>query len=767
MLLVLTLAGCHAMQSMNEGDRAMLAGRPQEALLSYQRAALYDSRLHADPDYRIKVREATWQAAFADGQSQTLARNWEQAIAAYEIALANNPGFLPAADGLARAKVGGAQIRYDQSIADADRGDLRSAEANLNQALRWDPGHAGAKAAMDSIARRDVPSASEQRYAGALRSVEAKQWDVVATETAAIIAMDRNHLPARALLHRSRGELAASRKVHEQASAQFSNQRFDDAAALAKQSLDIWSTNPDATDLLKRAQAKRDESEQHFTKAKALSERGEFDAALKAMSDCLEVYPYHSSGATYMRQIRLDAAATYNAEGRRLIAADKLDDAADAFRLALRYVSDDAAAKDGLIEVTYAYGQGAEKLGLAGNALLFYMDAVAKRPRTQKYVEAEKRVRAAIGEQVAFSVSLDVSDPQGQDTSDTKALQSRATALAAKEKPAYVTLVTPQANDNAQLKGPLYRAQVTMQAIQIQQAQIRKDRKEHLFTAYRPVPNPDIPQLEGQLQNAERDLAIARRNLVRSSCGSCGGRGHVVCNYCRGSRIEQCHHCGGRGRVNIHGRISFCNYCGGRGREACHHCSNGYFRCDRCGGRGFFMEVDSVAVNRAERQVYDLRSRLSREPVSVQQEYTVRWPYEEETHQKTGEFSASVRIDEAKSNTAIQSFDVLPRFSQMDSVVLNPAPEYGLPADDLRLPPDDTVYRVLVEDGATQLARGALQAATVARANGFIAKGNEEAKAKRTHQDIEARVAAMVLLESVKPSEAKRILNEIRNPSSP
>ena len=176
------------------------------------------------------------------------------------------------------------------------------------------------------------------------------------------------------------------------------------------------------------------------------------------------------------------------------------------------------------------------------------------------------------------------------------------------------------------------------------------------------------------------------------------------------------------------------------------------------------MEIDSFAVSRAERAVYDMRSRLSREPVTVQQQYQVRWPYEQETHRKTGEFAASVRVDEAGSNTVLQSFDVTPTFSQTDTVVLNPAPQYGLQPDDLRLPPDDTVYRVLIDDGASQLSRGTLQAAAVARANEFIAKANEQAKEGRTDLDIEARVAAMVLLEPVRPSEAKRILEEIRNP---
>ena len=385
------LTGCQATQYMNRGDRALLEGRPHEALASYQRAAMYDAKLRADPEYRAKLTEATWQAAFADGQAQSAVQNWEQAIASFEVAVENNPGFQPAIAGLAKAKVGGAQLRYDRAITNADEGDLKSAEANLNQALAWNPSHASARAALDSIARRDLPTASEQRYAGALKHVEAKHWDTVASETSAIISLDQNHLPARALLHRAKGQLAESRQIHEQASTQFGNMRYDDAIELAKRSLSVWSTNADATYVLNRAQAKRHESEKHYVRAQMLADQGDFDGALTAMGDCLDVYPYHPAGATFMKQTRLDAAATYNAEGKKQLAAGNLNEAEQAFRRVLRYVPNDADAKDGLVEVIYAFGQGAEKQGLHGNALLFYMDAVSQRPKSQKYADAERR----------------------------------------------------------------------------------------------------------------------------------------------------------------------------------------------------------------------------------------------------------------------------------------------------------------------------------------------------------------------------------------
>jgi hypothetical protein len=313
--------------------------------------------------------------------------------------------------------------------------------------------------------------------------------------------------------------------------------------------------------------------------------------------------------------------------------------------------------------------------------------------------------------------------------------------------------------------GPLYRAMVTLRSIHVATQRVSRENKTHTYTAYRAIANPAIPSLENDLIIAERELRIARARQIQVRCGACGGGGHANCGACSGSRYSTCGGCAGRGAIRIKGGGSqICNACRGAGRITCSRCGGvGHFHCSRCGGKGVYFDFDHALIRARQQDVANLRYRLDREPATVRQQYVVEWPYLQETHRKVGDVDASVRLETAGGDL-VQAFDVKPTFSVTDTVILNPNPAVGLPNDELTLPTDEAAYRALIDDAAGNAATNILAMATIARANAFIAQANDHAKAGKADLDLEARMAAVILLEPVRPAEAKRVLEEIRNP---
>ncbi len=756
--LAVGLAGCDSMQYVQRGDQAMIAGNAGAALRNYQQAAASDSNLRNDAVFRAKLHEASWRAAFEDGEAASRQSNWPQAIRSYEEVLRLEPGYTMAAEGLSQAKKQGAQQLYEHALQVADAGNLNQAGNDLSQAVAWDASHSPARTALDSLQRRGN-AASEQAYDAAVRLMDQKDWTQADRELSAIIAGDPNHLPSRASLRKARDQTAQSRKTYESASRLYSEKRLDDAIAAAKQALAVWSTNAEAADILAKAQADRQRSEQLFEQAKGFAGQQNWDAAIAAADQSLQVYPFHPSAPRVLADARQSAAAALVAEGQRHLKAGEPEKAAGSFRSALAYVPGDPVAKDGLIDVAYEHGRGAEKDGLWGSALLWYLDAVSQRSSSQ-FKQAEARARAAVELRAAMAIALSVGDARGQATADSNALENKLAPELTRTKPAFVTLVP--AAGNAPPNSPLYKAAVTLNRIEVNSRLVSRDARTHVFQGVRQAPNPAVPALERDLAQAERDLAFARSRLIRYSCDPCGGRGHTDCSFCRGGHVA-CNYCKGAGKTTLN---KPCSACGGRGYSICTRCRGGHFHCSRCGGRGFYNDYDHALVRGRERDVAELRRRLRYEPVLIDERYEVRHPYVQEVHEKTGRLDAQVSVNDAAANAAAQTFDVNPSFNQVDTAIINANPALGLRDDPLSLPDDGNVHRALLEDGAARTAKGILQAAVVARANQFIAQANDFAKAGNVEQDVEARMTAAVMLQSVRPDETKRILSELRNPKN-
>ncbi len=762
-VFALILAGCEATQYVNRGDSDLAAGRPTQALANYKRALQKDPKLREQPDFQAKLLEANWQSSFAEAQSFEAQLGWEQAIAKYEETLRYKPGHPPAIQGIARAKVRGSDSRYESALDDANNGQLDKAAGNLRKALALNPNNASALGALASI-EGGAPPASAQAFVSAQTLSTNRQWQQAASAYNTIIRNDRNHLPSRAARYEANQKLSQSKNLASTAAKQFDGKRLDQAITSATQSLDIWPNNRPAQRTFERAKAQRDEAEALFTQAKQQLGNQQWDAAIASVGQTRQVYPYHPGINGFEQKVRQEAVDTYVREGNRLLAAGELEAASHTFRAAFKYDRNSDAAKRGLAEVAFAHGQGAENDGLPGNAMLWYLDANRQRPKDQKYQQALDRVRAAINAKAAIQLAAVVTDSNQKTNDDTKALQDEINAQIVAGKPAFVHLVDGNAKPNP--KNPLFKAMVTLNRIQTQQRLVSSTKQVHVYTDYRNVPNPKIPYLEAELRSAERDLARARINRIRHICRSCSGRGHTHCNSCGGKGKGHCSACRGAGKKKVGDKHTSCRVCGGHGHSTCNTCrGRGNFPCGKCGGKGHYFAIDTRAIHRAQSRVRDAAHRLDCEPRLVRESFRAHWPYTLEVHAMTGEASSVANIvDVAANNKVINSLSVNPIFNVSDKLVLNANPSVGLREDRLVLPSNAVAYRTLVQSMAKKTAPALIEAAAVERANAFIREANAQARAGRADLDLEARMTAMVILESIRPKEAQKILSDIHNP---
>lgn len=741
LICIVTLTGCKATRYVDRGDEDLLAGRPSMALANYKRALAKDPNLREKPAFQAKLLEANWRSSFEEAKSYERQLGWEQAISKYEETLRYHPGFQPAIDGIAAAKTRGANQRYETALNNANNGDLGKAAVNLRRSLELNRNNASALSALASI-EGGAPPATAAAYSQAQSLTNARQWQHAATAYEAIIRSDRNHLPSRIELFKAKQKLDASTSLSTTAAKQLGERRLDASIASAKESLAIWPSNNPAQESLSRALSQREQAEALYQQALQQKGNQQWDAAIISAQKVRAAFPFHPAMGGFDQQVKDEAAQTYVTEGNRLLEAGELEAANNTFRAAFKYKPSDNAAKKGLAEVAHAHGKGAETDGLPGNALLWYMDSQRQQPKDNKYQEAVSRARAKVAVTANFDITLTTQDSKNNTNADTAKLQEVLTRELIATKPAYVNVTAGGANQR--VRGPLYKAMVTLNRIQTEQRLISTQRKVHVFTNYKSVPNPKIPYLDREFHSAERELARARVAQIRNRCNSCSGRGDINCSRC-----------GGRGKHRHGDKESACSVCGGRGHSS----------CGRCGGRGHYFAIDSYRVNRAAARVNDLARQLRHEPRFVKEKYQLQWPYTVETHARRGEASAVLNVIDANANNkTINSLTVNPVFNITDQMIVNPNPKLGLQEDRLVLPTDAFAYNALMDGAAKKAVPAILEAAAVERANSFINEANKHAREGRADLDLEARMTAMVILEPVRPKDAQKILTAIHNP---
>lgn len=579
--LTLTFAGCGPGRDelIRRGDACMHLDRPAEAVTHYGKALEKDPHLTADDVFMTKLRRAKAHSAYRKGTDHAAGRDWRAAIASFQRSVENDPTFRKAADALRNARRQGAKAHHRRALDYADQGDLNRAIGELKRALELDGDNLDAKDALQSVRQRKVGQTGRAGtlYNSAVAMQQEKRWLKSAGALNEAIALNPNHLPARADLHRSLSVLVRARSQYRSGANLLADKRLDEAIRTLGGALEAWPFFAEATEALAQAKASRRQVEDLYTKATALAKQDRWDDVVEATVAALRIYPYHQHARVLLPQARQSAAAAHCDRGDRLLAAGDFDEADEAFQRAAFHVPESSLARKGQAKADYMRGLAAEKKQLWGNALLSYIKA-ADHAAGGDYTGKLRAMRLKVLDRISFTVGVKAVVSDRGSIVDPASARSCALQCLGGERPRFVAIAPDKAWAQA-----TYSATLRLDEPELETRRTGRYDKTHQYTIHRKVPNPEIPRLRGLIRSGRSGLDRLTREYNRL-CATCSGKGNVTCSTCRGTTRYRCVHCGGGGRTR-------CGHCGGAGRAAhhlnCTHCgASGRLKCATCQGGG-------------------------------------------------------------------------------------------------------------------------------------------------------------------------------------
>jgi len=237
-------------------------------------------------------------------------------------------------------------------------------------------------------------------------------------------------------------------------------------------------------------------------------------------------------------------------------------------------------------------------------------------------------------------------------------------------------------------------------------------------------------------------------------CADCGGTGRFgrhMCKRCKGLGLVSCPTCGGRKTVH-------CPICSTAKKK------RGYLVCPRCKGTGRRGKVKKSDIERKQAEVRKLAAALSRQPLTIIEEFTAEWPYAILHRAKTASISLPIRIEAPASTRAVLAArSVGDSVSRAYSAIDNANPAVGLRPVNSEPPTDRDLQAALLASAAEQASRYILSAVRDARISQLKAQATAFSQAGESDAAVEALLGAALLMERHKPHEARKILKTLRS----
>lgn len=222
---------------------------------------------------------------------------------------------------------------------------------------------------------------------------------------------------------------------------------------------------------------------------------------------------------------------------------------------------------------------------------------------------------------------------------------------------------------------------------------VKIENRIHNYTVVKEEQNPQYEVLRRLLDVAADNLTRLRIEFSRN-CTVCAGTGFITCQAC-----------GGTGQRNGT-PCPRCNVPGGR---------PGWVKCPRCDGLGHGSRLAEWNLRQQELEVISLQARLNREPQTVLRQFPAAWPYVVEHHEKTGTFDVVLQVVNTATGKAIYQDTVRGSQRSEDATIQNPNPAVGLQPDPLKLPTDDQISQMLLDNAADEITTRVLTEVVVAR----------------------------------------------------
>ncbi|MCK4625698.1 MAG: hypothetical protein KAV00_10335, partial [Phycisphaerae bacterium] len=444
---------------------------------------------------------------------------------------------------------------------------------------------------------------------------------------------------ARSLAAYEKGTSLANQGLWEQAIIKFS------------ETLEIDPESAHAKRAIIQAQARRDETERLYSDAAHLAKQRRWDDAIRQAEAALKISPFHRPASDVLAVAKNSAAAEHCEAGNRLLAGNNLAEAEMEFRRSLRYIPTLVPAREGLARADCIRGMADQEKGLWGSALLWYTDAnnhISKR----EYIDKIEAARNRVFSRISFGIGVNVTDARVRRTVESSALRSRVFANISARKPPFLRIESAKNIANP----PSYTVSVSLEDLSVRGGQglVRSENRTHYYTAYRKIPNPEIPRLRILLRIARRDLARLRRDFNR--------KGHATGKFKRSTRRGKRRAPTRRPQDHRHGKAT---------------------------------RITKRHIERKRAQVRHLRHRLAVAPYTITESFSANWPYVINYYEKSGVIRASIRITNADGVT-IDAITVRKTFRQTDTTIDNPNPRIGLRVDPLILCSNDEARTSLI-----------------------------------------------------------------------
>ncbi len=336
-------------------------------------------------------------------------------------------------------------------------------------------------------------------------------------EDAGVNAFVRGLRPAPAPFHHWLGALALALALVLSGCSAFSRavkegdlasqeQKWAEAEAAYLRAL---AADPEASEVkVKLGKVRQAWSEVVLEEARAIHATGDLDGAMKRLVRALELNADNVPARELLGET-LDARV---AAGNAALKAERLQDARAEFEAVLSVAPDHAAAKRGVDGVQVAWarrwfstGEGLEKSGKLGNALVAYVRADQERVGATAARERAEAVRQKLRDEVAFLVvATPVEDRAGAPDVAQRLAAGRLAAMLPTKLPLRVVTEAPEGREGVRLDLALERV-LPLQVVEESQ------RTQRYLAGNRAVPNPRRAGFEGKLLQAERTLEDVER----------------------------------------------------------------------------------------------------------------------------------------------------------------------------------------------------------------------------------------------------------------
>jgi hypothetical protein len=373
-------------------------------------------------------------------------------------------------------------------------------------------------------------------------------------------------------------------------------------------------------------------------------------------------------------------------------------------------VRDHEPARRGLADVALQRGSAHEADGLLGVALLWYEEAV-RLFNDERYRETVATTRAAMREQIAFRLAVRVNPGTPVSGGDAAEVERRLAAEMGRLRPGFVELAVGRAADDP----ADFRANVVLDALDVQTRLSRAETKHHAFAESYEVANPEVPRLRASIRDAQlrtRDLESRYLSFQRE--------------LDRLSPEDPRYRNVRRRRDNA--------------REA---------------------------WRSSQRDVERLHHELSRTPHTILRTRQVYWPYTERTFEKVGRITATARMTNGDGRAAVASFGVNRSAVDRDTQIDNANPAIGLQPKSAVLVSDEQMRDDLLAQLTGETAPRFIDAAVRKRADAFIESAEAHRKADRALFAYDALVYAAVTIEPIDAGRAaadlQRLLRELKS----